>query len=102
MGQPDLDFTAPEVQTASNCSPMSDMFSLGLLIASLYNNGRSLVEANLSTSNYCKQLEAVSHIIFLTSMLFLDICSAGNTITLFFYQFSFKRSSQKTIFFQLV
>jgi hypothetical protein len=65
MGQPDLDFTAPEVQTASNCSPMSDMFSLGLLIASLYNNGRSLVEANLSTSNYCKQLEAVSHIIFL-------------------------------------
>ena len=60
MGQPDLDFTAPEVQTQSQCSPMSDMFSLGLLIVSLYNNGRSLVEANLSSTSYNKQIELVS------------------------------------------
>lgn len=60
MGQPDLDFTAPEVQMSSTCSPQSDMFSLGLLITCLYNNGKSLVDANLSATNYSKQLEAVS------------------------------------------
>ncbi|CAG2100885.1 unnamed protein product [Medioppia subpectinata] len=58
MAQPDLDFTAPEVQSVSSCSAMSDMFSLGLLIASLYNNGRSLIESNLNTSHYCKQLDS--------------------------------------------
>ncbi len=60
MGQPDLDFIAPEVQS-SKCSPMSDMFSLGLLITFLYNNGKSLVEANLSTAHYAKQLDLVSN-----------------------------------------
>ena len=60
MGQPDLDFTAPEVQTQSLCTPNSDMFSLGLLITFLYNNGRSLITANLNASNYLKQLDSVS------------------------------------------
>ncbi|XP_022248473.1 SCY1-like protein 2 [Limulus polyphemus] len=57
MGQPDLDFTAPEIQNSSTCSPYSDMFSLGLLICAIFNNGRSLIEANLSSSNYSKQLD---------------------------------------------
>ncbi|XP_022236702.1 SCY1-like protein 2, partial [Limulus polyphemus] len=57
MGQPDLDFTAPEIQFSSMCSPYSDMFSLGLLTCSVFNNGRSLIEANLSTSAYSKQLD---------------------------------------------
>ncbi|OTF82604.1 hypothetical protein BLA29_011292 [Euroglyphus maynei] len=60
MGQPDLDFTAPEVQTQSLCTPNSDMFSLGLLITFLYNNGRSLIMANMNASNYLKQLDAVN------------------------------------------
>ena len=60
MGQPDLDFIAPEVQTQSLCTINSDMFSLGLLITFLYNNGRSLIQANLNASNYLKQLDAVS------------------------------------------
>ncbi|XP_076329759.1 SCY1-like protein 2 [Tachypleus tridentatus] len=57
MAQPDLDFTAPEVQMSSTCSPYSDMFSLGLLICAIVNNGRSLIEANLSSSTYSKQLD---------------------------------------------
>ncbi|GIY40877.1 SCY1-like protein 2 [Caerostris darwini] len=60
MGQPDLDFTAPEVQATSSCSPLSDMFSLGMLICAIFNNGRPLIDANHSTVNYTKQLELVS------------------------------------------
>ncbi|XP_067120668.1 SCY1-like protein 2 isoform X3 [Centruroides vittatus] len=61
MGQPDIDFTAPEVQATSTCSPLSDMFSLGLLICAIFNNGRSLIEANLSSTNYNKQLDMLEH-----------------------------------------
>ncbi|XP_022258861.1 SCY1-like protein 2 isoform X1 [Limulus polyphemus] len=57
MGQPHLDFTAPEIQNSSTCSPYSDMFSLGLLICAVFNNGRSIIEANLSSSTYNKQLD---------------------------------------------
>lgn len=60
MCQPDLDFLAPEVQSSSACSPQSDMFSLGLLICSIYNNGRSPIESNFSSGTYFKQLELVS------------------------------------------
>ncbi|CAN8006137.1 unnamed protein product [Ixodes pacificus] len=59
MGQPDLDYTAPEVQAASSCSPLSDMFSLGLIVCSLFNGGRSIIEGNLSTTTYNKQLEVL-------------------------------------------
>ncbi|XP_054169221.1 SCY1-like protein 2 [Oppia nitens] len=59
MAQPDLDYTAPEVQSVSSCSTMSDMFSLGLLITSLYNNRRSLMECNLNGSHYSKQLDSI-------------------------------------------
>ncbi|KAH9363290.1 hypothetical protein HPB48_006396 [Haemaphysalis longicornis] len=59
MGQPDLDYTAPEVQATSTCSPLSDMFSLGLVVCALFNGGRSIIEGNLSTTTYNKQLEVV-------------------------------------------
>ncbi|GFY67102.1 SCY1-like protein 2 [Trichonephila inaurata madagascariensis] len=59
MGQPDLDYTAPEVQNHSKCSPLSDMFSLGLVICAVFNGGHSLIEANLSCATYQKQLEMV-------------------------------------------
>lgn len=59
MGQPDLDYTAPEVQATSTCSPLSDMFSLGLVVCALFNGGRSIIEGNLSTTTYNKQLEVL-------------------------------------------
>ncbi|RWS12359.1 SCY1-like protein 2 [Dinothrombium tinctorium] len=59
MCQPDLDFLAPEIQASSACSPQSDMFSFGLLICSIYNNGHSPIKANLSVQQYVKQLELV-------------------------------------------
>ncbi|RWS03828.1 SCY1-like protein 2, partial [Dinothrombium tinctorium] len=59
--QPDLDYAAPETQLSSLCSPQSDMFSLGLLICSLYNNGRSPLESNLSTGQYAKQLDVIDY-----------------------------------------
>lgn len=60
MGQPDLDFMAPEIQSTSTCSTQSDMFSLGLIICSVYNHGKSLLESNLSTPNYLRQLEILN------------------------------------------
>uniref|UniRef100_A0A0A9XY57 SCY1-like protein 2 n=2 Tax=Lygus hesperus TaxID=30085 RepID=A0A0A9XY57_LYGHE len=57
MAQPDLDFIAPEVQTMSQCSIKSDMFSLGMVISTIFNTGRPLIMANHSSSQYVKQLE---------------------------------------------
>ncbi|XP_060652020.1 SCY1-like protein 2 isoform X4 [Drosophila nasuta] len=59
MAQPNLDFMAPETQTSSKCSLLSDMFSLGMVICAVYNNGRPLIQAGNSTSNYAKQLETL-------------------------------------------
>ncbi|XP_072159341.1 SCY1-like protein 2 isoform X2 [Bemisia tabaci] len=59
MAQPDLDYMAPEIQTSSTCSILSDMFSLGLVIFTVFNYGRSLIQANHSNSQYLKQLDTL-------------------------------------------
>lgn len=53
-------FAAPENQMFSNCSVLSDMFSLGMVICAIFNHGRPLIQANNSASAYLKQLEMVS------------------------------------------
>ncbi|XP_068250884.1 LOW QUALITY PROTEIN: SCY1-like protein 2 [Palaemon carinicauda] len=50
---------SPEVQTGSSCSVLSDMFSLGMCICAIFNSGKSLIEANHSSSLYQKQLEVI-------------------------------------------
>jgi len=35
------------------------MFSLGMVICAVFNNGRPLIQAGNSTSNYAKQMETV-------------------------------------------
>lgn len=50
---------APETQSTSKCSLLSDMFSLGMVICAVFNNGRPLIQAGNSTSNYAKQMETV-------------------------------------------
>lgn len=57
MAQPNLDFMAPEVQINSNCSILSDMYSLGMVICAIFNNGKPLIQAQNSPSAYLKQLE---------------------------------------------
>lgn len=54
-----LFFPAPEIQLFSNCNILSDMFSLGMVICSIFNQGRPLISANNSTSTYARQLEVV-------------------------------------------
>ncbi|KAK9876823.1 hypothetical protein WA026_015061 [Henosepilachna vigintioctopunctata] len=61
MAQPNLDYTAPETQTQSVCSILSDMFSLGMVICSIFNYGKPLIQSGNSTSAYLKQLELVSY-----------------------------------------
>lgn len=52
--------TAPEVQTSSVCSILSDMFSLGMVMCAIFNHGKPLIQANHSSSTYVKQLDLVS------------------------------------------
>lgn len=59
--------TAPETQTQSICSILSDMFSLGMVICAIFNQGRSLIQAGNSSSTYLKQLELVSLYILIKS-----------------------------------
>lgn len=63
MAQPDLDYIAPEIQMATMkyATSACDIFALGMLTCSVYNAGRSLVQAGYSTTNYVKQLERVAY-----------------------------------------
>lgn len=51
---------APENQALQNCSILSDMFSLGMVMCAIFNSGRALIQAGNSPSTYTKQLETVS------------------------------------------
>ncbi|XP_059055324.1 SCY1-like protein 2 [Achroia grisella] len=61
LSQPNLDFLAPEIQTNGQCNILSDMFSLGLVICAIYNNGKQLVQANNNPMLYMKQIEYLDH-----------------------------------------
>ncbi|XP_075991085.1 SCY1-like protein bma isoform X2 [Anticarsia gemmatalis] len=57
LAQPNLDFMAPEVQTNGQSSILSDMFSLGLVICAVFNNGKPIIQANNNPLLYLKQIE---------------------------------------------
>ncbi|XP_052752631.1 SCY1-like protein 2 isoform X2 [Galleria mellonella] len=61
ISQPNLDFLAPEVQTNGQCNILSDMFSLGLVICAIFNNGKALLQANNNPMLYMKQIEYLDH-----------------------------------------
>lgn len=50
---------APETQHKSVCSVSSDMFSLGMLMVSIFNSGQSLIQANHSVNAFFKQAGTV-------------------------------------------
>ncbi|KAK1118526.1 hypothetical protein K0M31_014835 [Melipona bicolor] len=57
MIQPNLDYIAPEVQQKKMGGFYSDMYSFGMTICAIFNQGRPLIQANHSCSEYLKQLE---------------------------------------------
>ncbi|GAB1598827.1 SCY1-like protein 2 [Argonauta hians] len=44
LSQPKLNYLAPEYSLTMTCSPASDMFSLGMLIYTVFNNGKPLYD----------------------------------------------------------
>jgi len=67
---------APEIQLEKSkyAVPACDAFSLGLLICSVYNGGRSLIQAQYNPACYVKELGRVSkqsrHVISIYSASF--------------------------------
>ncbi|XP_043248550.1 SCY1-like protein 2 [Colletes gigas] len=57
MTQPNLNYIAPEVQQKKLGSFYSDMYSFGMTICAIFNQGRPLIQANHSCSEYLKQIE---------------------------------------------
>ncbi len=55
-----LSLLAPETQHKGVCSISSDMFSLGMLMISVFCGGQSIIQANNSTNTYFKQAGVVS------------------------------------------
>ena len=73
-----MDFIAPETIVDNSMSIASDMFSLGMLIISLYNDGRSLISSQQSMTIYSLQKMNVSIIKqkpveLITILQFLDV-----------------------------
>ena len=64
LAQPDLDYIAPEIQleTSKIATVGCDVFSLGLLVCSVYNSGRSLVQASYNPAVYMRHIDRVRHI----------------------------------------
>lgn len=58
--QPDLDYIAPEVQLHHTMSPLADIFSLGMVVCSIFNGGISLLHCEGSVANYVKYIPYVS------------------------------------------
>ncbi|XP_052746723.1 SCY1-like protein 2 [Bicyclus anynana] len=55
--QPNLDFLAPESQMIGQCNILSDMFSFGLVVCTLFNHGKQLIQANNNPMLYSRQIE---------------------------------------------
>ncbi|XP_071104426.1 SCY1-like protein 2 isoform X3 [Haliotis cracherodii] len=59
--QPHLDYLAPEYALTMMCSLASDMYSIGVLIFALFNNGKPLFECRTQLSTFKKNAEELRH-----------------------------------------
>ncbi|CAH8640116.1 unnamed protein product [Schistosoma curassoni] len=59
LAQPDLDFIAPEAQMYNSMSPLADMFSLGMVVCAIHNQGHSLIDSEQNPNIYVKQLPEI-------------------------------------------
>ncbi|XP_078042515.1 SCY1-like protein bma isoform X2 [Augochlora pura] len=57
LTQPNLDYMAPEIQQKKQGSFYSDMYSFGMTICAIFNQGRPLIQANHSCTEYIKQID---------------------------------------------
>lgn len=62
ISQPKLDYLAPEYSLTMTCSPASDMFSLGMLIFTVCNNGKSLYECNDELRQFKSNIKELRHL----------------------------------------
>ncbi|GFN83526.1 scy1-like protein 2 [Plakobranchus ocellatus] len=60
--QPSLDYMAPEYELTHMCSPASDMFSFGVLMFSLYHEGKPLYECNGDIKAFRNHSEELSSV----------------------------------------
>uniref|UniRef100_A0A1B6KRA0 Protein kinase domain-containing protein n=1 Tax=Graphocephala atropunctata TaxID=36148 RepID=A0A1B6KRA0_9HEMI len=62
LAQPDLDYLAPECGLAESNSAASDMYSLGVLITALYNDGQPLLSSNKDWLTYKKNMNELKQL----------------------------------------
>lgn len=58
--QPDLNYAAPEYILSRSCDLSSDMFSLGVLIYSIYNKGKPLFDCDNNMAAFKRNVEQMS------------------------------------------
>lgn len=71
--QPSLDFASPELISGVKCGVYVDVFSLGMLACSLFNDCRPILAAKGLLDTYKTKIESVSLLPYLLYML--PICS---------------------------
>jgi len=59
LAQPNLNYIAPEIQIEKKCGQISDIFSLGMTVCCIYNNGQPLINAEQNPQQYLRQLDQV-------------------------------------------
>ncbi|KAM3180134.1 hypothetical protein ACTXT7_016897, partial [Hymenolepis weldensis] len=57
--QPDLGYIAPEVQLHHTMSPLADIFSFGMVICAIFNDGASLLACDGNAANYPKAIQTL-------------------------------------------
>ena len=57
--QPSLDYLAPEYILEKSCTTQSDMYSMGMLLYAIYNQGRALFENRNNLLSYKSNVEQV-------------------------------------------
>ncbi|KAL7062748.1 hypothetical protein AAHC03_01383 [Spirometra sp. Aus1] len=60
--QPQLDYSSPEAVINGRASPSSDMFSVGMLLYALYNDGNSMFPCKDSYATYRSGVNQLKHI----------------------------------------
>ena len=77
--QPSLNYLAPEYILSQSCEVNSDMFSYGILVHAVYNNGQPLFESESNLLTYKQHIENVSDWLYssVTNVANSSLCTAS-------------------------